>query len=106
MHVNLKTIFLCAGKISVDQHVGIIAVREATFSEPQREKYFEGLGFDVDEEFTGYQISVGDTLSHNTASLLLVRLHARVCNQRSARLYYAACGHVCKLCIYFKNYTI
>lgn len=59
MHVNLKTIFLCAGKISVDQHVRIIAVRETTFSEPQSEKYFEGLGSHSDEEFTGYQISVG-----------------------------------------------
>lgn len=59
MHVNLKTIFLCAGKISVDHHVGIINVRETTFSEPQREKYFEGLGSHGDEEFTSYQISVG-----------------------------------------------
>jgi hypothetical protein len=59
MHVNLKTIFLCAGKVSVDQQVGIVAVRETTLSEPRREKYFEGLGSHVDEEFTGYQISVG-----------------------------------------------
>jgi len=56
MHVNLKTIFLCAGKINVDQHVGIINVRETTFSEPQREKYFEGLGSYGDGEFTSYQI--------------------------------------------------
>jgi hypothetical protein len=59
IHVSLKIIFLCAGKISIDQRVGIIAVRKTTFSEPQREKYFEGLGSHVDEEFTGYQISVG-----------------------------------------------
>jgi hypothetical protein len=59
MHINLKIIFLCAGKISIDQRVGIIAVRETTFSEPQREKYFEGLGSHVDEQFTSYQISVG-----------------------------------------------
>jgi hypothetical protein len=59
MRINLKTSFLCAGKISVNQHVGIIAVRETIFSEPQREKYFEGLGSHVDKKFTGYQMSVG-----------------------------------------------
>jgi hypothetical protein len=36
-----------------------IAVRETIFSEPQGVKYFEGLGSHVDEEFTGYQISIG-----------------------------------------------
>jgi len=37
-----------------------------TFSEPQREKYFEGSGSHGDEEFTGYKISVGrhSTLQH------------------------------------------
>ena len=59
MHVNLETISVCAGKTIFDEHVGIIIIRETTFSEPQREKCFEGLGSHGDEEFTGYQISVG-----------------------------------------------
>jgi len=28
-----------------------------------------------------------------------------VCNQRPASLYFAARDHICKLCMYYKNYT-
>jgi hypothetical protein len=68
MQANLETIFLCGGKISFDRHVGIIAVRETNYSEPHREKYIEGLGSHGDEEFTGYQISVG---THPTTKYII-----------------------------------
>ena len=28
-----------------------------------------------------------------------------VSNSRSTSLYFAACGHICKLCMYYKYYT-
>jgi hypothetical protein len=113
---KLKKNFLCAGKISVDQNVGIIAVRRLFFwggggdhREIERERERNIVRVWVLMAMTNSPVTKSqlvDTLSHNTASLLLGRLHARVCNQRAARLYYAARGHVCKLCMYFKNYTI
>jgi len=105
MHVNLKTIFLCAGEISVDQHVGIIAVRRL-FRNHREGNILRVWVLTAMRNSPVTKSHLVDTLSQNTASLLLGRLYARVCNQWAVRLYYAACGHVCKLCIYFKNYTI
>jgi len=106
MHLNLKIIFLCAGKISIEQRVGIIAVRETTFSEPQRERERNILRVWVLTSMRNSPVTKSqlvDSLSYNTVSLLLGRLHARVSNQWAARLYFAPRGHVCKLCIYCKK---
>jgi hypothetical protein len=50
--------------------------------------------------------SIGTFMPHHHATDLLPGSNTCVFNLWPARLYHAAHGHFCKLCIYYNNYTI